>query len=609
MDSPAFLPGATSSNLRSSSAMDISLHVPCHATNEPSNSINSRNGDLEQPRRFKRSHCDKHNVVSGRSLKRLRLDHTLVTLTTANNGSHSRNSLNNHPFDAQSIGTLSVGTMGGDMESNDEDTGNYDEEDEEEEEAVESASQSSWVASLHSLASRRRMPCCHGQDAKTASHAAVEPPCDDGDDAATCSEMTTAAVAPRRTGRHRARRREMRINGDASSLLLNGDRKRRAIGFTIDTFNGAMAGEFTGLKDHDLVVEEIDLDSMLVDHGQPSTDAPNQSFSYAPSSTEPQRAMLASPPVECIPDPLLVAAQHAAGGGAFHHTDQNIDTGHGSATESAKGLLFLGDCYSSVTEEETSLAEDEASLSAISVGGNTTTSIGGMTMASSRGGIIRCHGGGSEVLVGVQKPGSKEILHSTKDAGLIAAPPPPASFGEHNVNNAMQQQGKSCDYNSLNHFLGSLHQERQHRKSAVTSPHRREASFHSLGSMGVNSNVSGNSHRSCPNYFMNYASAPSSWRGQTFEHSVAPMMMMVNGGKGPTTGLLPSPGDMDVDTEGPSSTHPTTCSNASVASMYGSQTTGSANASQAGSEGKQSTDSGVPKWKRRVKLPSHSSLY
>eukprot|EP00804_Cyclotella_cryptica_P006691 CCRYP_008646-RA/>CCRYP_008646-RA protein AED:0.03 eAED:0.03 QI:356/-1/1/1/-1/1/1/159/613 len=613
MDSPAFLPGASSSNLKCGSVIDIPiltngmpLHVASHATNESSGNHNhNRNGNLEQPRRFKRSHCDKHNVVSGRSLKRLRLDHTLVTVPTHNNnnGSHPR-----HPFDAQSIGTLSVGTMGGDMESNDEDTGNYDDDDddEEEEEGLESASQSSWVASLPSLASRRRMPCCQGQNGNIMSSAAVHPPFDEGDDAATCSEMTTAAVAPRRRIRRRARRTEKRTNGDASPAFLNnGDRKRRAIGFMVATATGAPDSEPRGLKDDDLIVEDIDLDSILLDQGQPPLH--NQSVLYAPISNGPQQSMIASPPVECIPDPLLVAAQHAAGEGGACDTDRNMDSGHGSGSESAKGLLFLGDCYSSVTEEETSLAEDEASLSAISVGGNTTTSVGGMTMASSKGGIARCHSSGSDVLPGVHRAGSKDILHSLKDLDLMAAPPRPSTFGEHSVNNAMQQQDRSHDYNSLNRFLGGLHQERQHRKSAATSPHRREASFHSLGSMGVNSNVSGNSHRSCPNYFMNCASTASSWRGQNIEHSAAPIMM-VNGGND-HMGIPPSPGEMDVDMEGPSN-HPTTCgSSASVASIYGSRTTSSANASQAGSEEKQSTDVEVPKWKRRVKLPTHSSLY
>jgi hypothetical protein len=227
--------------------------------------------------------------------------------------------------------------------------------------------------------------------------------------------------------------------------------------------------------------------------------------------------------------------------------------------------LFVGDCYSSVTEEETSLAEDEASLSAVSLGGNTTTSVGGATMASSKEGMVRCPSRGSDA--GVRRTSTRDA-DSIKDAELKAAPPP---FRQtHTMMNAMQQHEKASDYNSLNFFLGSLHKERQQRQSMQhSSPHRRGSSYHSLGSMGVHSNISGTSHQSCPNYAM------------------MQQVQMEN---------TPNSGDIDVDMEGPTG---------SISSVHGSQSN-SVNTNQSGHESK---ESGVPKWKRKVNLPSHTSLF
>ena len=395
-----------------------------------------------------------------------------------------------------------MGTMGGDLESNDEDC-------EEEEEECTSASQGSWVASLPSLSSRRRMTDVRSSLGGVGIGAAVG----ENDDAATCAEMTTAAVAPRRKA-HRRKKNE--------SPLFNGERKRRAIGFA-----------FESQMDELLEVEEIELDPMF--------DRKPAAVAAAASSQHPKNDVIDNttnasshslPPVECIPDPLLVAAQHAAVGGNTNELSQNHENVNGTG-------LFVGDCYSSVTEEETSLAEDEASLSAVSLGGNTTTSVGGTTMTSSKEGVRSAEFGNRGAA-------------SAQDVELKPAPPP--AFARHNVNNAMQQYEKASDYN-LNSLLGNLHRERQQRQS---SPHRRGSSYHSMGSTGMHSNVSGNSHQSCP---MNFA-------GQMLQDV-----------------------DMDVDMEGPTG---------SISSAHGSQTN-----SQSGSDSRDS----VPKWKRRVKLPSHSSLY
>jgi hypothetical protein len=552
---PSILSSNPSANLKSDPSLEIPVRTngmhahPVLRLNNPITDSNATNVNINpEPRRFKRTHSDKHNIVSGRSFKKLRLDHTLVAVTNQQHAHHN----NANPFDAQSLGTLSVGTMGGDLESNDEDTGNYDDEEEEE---GESGSKSSWVASLPSLGSRRRMLPLGGLDGK-AGCAAGALKQEEIDDAATCSEMTTAAVAPRRRTQHRARKRGKQ-NGEALPLLMNGDRKRRAIGFMIDTTAGLVME--TELKEEeDLVVEEIQLDNLLHENAEDNVNGNPES-------------MLSSPPVECIPDPLLVAAQHAmgSGGGGSDDKSQNMNS-----DAAATALLFVGDCYSSVTEEETSLAEDEASLSAISVG---ALSVGNTTMASSKGGA-QCHSVGSDV--DVHRTSSQETADSMRDVELKAAPPPQPGYDKHNINNAMQQADKESDYNSLNRILGGLHRERQHRLSAMSSssPHRRESSFHSLGSMGVCSNVSGNSHQSCPNYYCAVSQPLASLRGRTAESSMMDHAATY--------------ADMDVEMEGGATHLPS----------------GSANSSHAGSEDKQSADS-IPKWKRRVNLPSHSSLF
>lgn len=467
--------------------------------------------------RRKRS-SDRNGIVSGRSFKRLRLDQTLVSVP------HHDRARSGNAFDSHSIGTLSVGTMGGDLESNDEDTGNYEDDEE-----VMSGSQSSWVASLPSLNSKRRMPGVglNGTRVSNSNDLGVE------DDAATCAEMTTAAVAPMRRVRHRSKKKDMRVDG-ASSPLFNGERKRRAVGVAFETTTGPP--NRLGRLKNDLTVNEIQVNPMF-----PAADVQNQ-HNNDDKKHESQKPSMMPPPVECIPDPLLVAAQHAAVGG--NRDEPNSDEVN-NLNENGAGL-FVGDCYSSVTEEETSLAEDEASLSAISIGGNTTTSLGATTMASSKEGIRRC----------------SSACSNKTDVELKAAPPP--VFQTPNDSNAMQQQEKTS---SLNYFLGNLHRERQQRQSMNSSPHRRGSSHHSLGSMGVQSHISGNSHQSLPTYPMNGAICASANAADS--------------------------GDMDVDMEGPTG---------SMSSAHASQAN-SINTSQSG-DGKD-----VPKWKRRVKLPSHSSLH
>lgn len=128
-----------------------------------------------------------------------------------------------------------------------------------------------------------------------------------------------------------------------------------------------------------------------------------------------------------------------------------------------------------------------SSLSAVSIGGNIPTSLGATTMASSKGGIRQC----------------SSACSNRTDA--------PSAFPTPNVINVMQQQEKTS---SLNYFLGNLHRERQQRQSMHSSPHRRGSSYHSLGSTGVQSHISSNSHQPVPNYPMNSASCASAKCGR-----------------------------------------------------------------------------------------------
>jgi hypothetical protein len=357
---------------------------------------------------------------------------------------------------------------------------------------------------------------------------------------------------------------------------LNGEqRKRRAIGFAFETTAAITArrnnNPLSSARENDLAVQEIELDrnAMFLPKPPPSANAALfANDSNANNKGNPlQHSDSMPPPVECIPDPLLVAAQHAAVGGNNNNNDIYEDPNNND-----NAGIFVGDCYSSVTEEETSLAEDEASLSAVSLGGNTiasgTVSSSKEQQASRYAEWMRCN--------------------SQEGVELKAAPPPPGFFSghlqqqqqqqqqQHTVNNAMQQQDKAMDnHYNLNSFLGNLHRERQHRQSITmqsttatmnSSPHRRGSSYQSMGSMGLHSNVSGNSHQSCPTTMNNFRDS---------------MDMEV---------------DMDDDNEGCMMTMNT---NTTSLNQSNSQST----------RGSNSEKGHIPKWKRRVKLPSHSSLY
>lgn len=619
----------------------------------------------------KRTHSDKHNIVSGRSFKRLRLDQTVV-VHVPNNTSNSNSAHQAPSLDAQSTGTLSVGTMGGDLESNDEeddDDDEIDDNDEEEEgsrgeECGEESCASSWVASLPSLSShnlrRRRKvsgvgllnvgaggilgearglssvwPC---STTSTTTHAAQLKSAedeDDIDDTATCSEMTTAAVAPRRKYKRSMRHRKVAVactalssssppsgaagSGRAASPVLNGERKRRAIGFMIETppiAEAAVAATKSINFDDDLVVEELELDEIPT--------AGQQQQQQYPSILKDE-----SPPIECIPDPLLVAAQHAAGGergAAAPCADE------GAEIESAGGSLFLmGDCYSSVTEEETSLAEDEASLSAISIGGKSTTSAGGIALSIGGGSGINS----AEVNLSlVRRSESQETVDSMEEDLKPAAMmmPPSSIVDQHSINNLSQHQEKSMrsavpsvlvktntsDYSSLNHLLAGLHQERQRRSSLYHQSGGHQdggSSLNSLGSMGMDS-TEGNSHQSCPTNMLN------SHRDCIQPSVQGNLLAAIETGhhiNSATTSNNDAVEDMEMGGMSTNIACSTTVNLGSSVgggsvqgtSVYDSQA-GSCGNSRAsccdGTAGDAST-SEVPKWKRRVNLPSHSSLY
>ena len=464
------------------------------SSNNKSNNLDD-NDTLHKKLKRQSDEC----IVSGRSLKRLRLDHhhhhAVVHVTNNNDavgvGGVVDDIIGMRGVDyssvgissAQSTGTLSMGTMGDDLESNDESNkdascnGNPREEtldcDDgyDEGEGSESGA-SSWVASLPSLSSNlRRRQCAtvnnrvtEGEDANISSflssstllvlqqpslHSLSKPKVareDDGngdDDEATCSAMTTAAVAPRR--RHHHRTSTKRGEGQGGGVPSY---KRHEIGFMMN----APAPSVAAGSDRDSRLKnrkkknqekgvEVGVDSLALDGTNAAAAAASRKTRSDATNANPfhnnvnmslkreleheecsnnretkMRTYSPYPPVDCIPHPLLVAAQHAAGGGmetifrgsntigtnamessggteagvSFQSKDMgNMATAASSSTTitsaqragaSDWSVLLMGDCCSSVTEEETSLAEDEASLSAISIGGNTTFSAGGITV-------------------------------------------------------------------------------------------------------------------------------------------------------------------------------------------------------------------------------------
>ena len=324
------------------------------------------------------------------------------------------------------------------------------------------------------------------------------------------------------------------------------------------------------VEESSLGVDSLSLDVKLVTFESPHN--PTSDIVHRPYRE--QQSM--SPPVDCIPDPLLVAAQHAAGGGmgigmgasaaaAANASDMGAkvsfkedSTTHANASSSAAGvaptagteasnwsLLVMGDCCSSVTEEETSLAEDEASLSAISIGENTTMSAGGdiattgtvsglsaggthggpdeseasLVGAASFGGLSDC--GKSNATDGMmmmegdgnsnrKKPPlslfhstAKEAVHRSDSRGTTESMDDDVGVNNNkNTFKPIQQLDQPCGqsippvvapkmehtahtlssgYAPLNHVLGVLHKERQHRRpSSHLPPPRRESSINSL---------------------------------------------------------------------------------------------------------------------------------
>mmetsp|Transcript_4431 Transcript_4431/g.8508 ORF Transcript_4431/g.8508 Transcript_4431/m.8508 type:complete len:621 (+) Transcript_4431:315-2177(+) len=428
-----------------------------NTTTANSNNNITANGNSTMQRRSKRRPSENHRVVTGRSFKRLRLDHV-----------HVGGGLSS----AQSIGTLSVGTMGGDLESNDEDLGDEEDDDDTEDGNHVGGSRaggadsiaSSWVASLGSTNFRKRrmeggnvhVASSSQYPSQYPSHATTMRMPGEDDDAATCSGMTTAALAPRRR-----RTRNYSSNREGQ--------KRRAIGFTMDTiptsdhrnrgsFLPGQNKRYSDDLDDDLVIEDLEVDL----------------------SQRKMPASSSAPPIERIPDPLLVAAQHAA-----HDGEGTMTTATGSRVAGGYGV----ECCSSVTEEETnSLAEDEASIGAISIGANTAVSAlsgGTMMMSGTAGSFDRVADGGRGAAAQQQHQ-----QRSRDDAGSNDMPPP---------NNTAPAAAVATGFPSLNHILGGLHKERLSRLSTNRPPSGGELSLRSMGSDdGARSAGGGASYRSLP---------------------------------------------------------------------------------------------------------------
>jgi len=690
---------------------------------------------------------------------------------------------------AHSTGTLSVGTMGADLESNDEDS--YDDGDDDEDDGASGGEgggdsvASSWVTSLPSLSSHLRRRRCMGLNHTnngTGQRQAVWPSSAfgtttsalfsaaglpvinsnrhnpsvlgrdidgaDEDDAATCAAMTTAAVAPRR---HRNR---------SSPSSIKAKRKKRAIGFVIDTSprdrensdciamkeaaaEGGMRncsmdmnscleiqqqarqpirrgnlkiGDMRRRKSDELEVEELEVDCLSLD-GNEATFTTNQNDQINGLNRLLREQDSTSPPLDCIPDPLLVAAQHAAGEGmgtgtsGGHPTLGSISKGgrgatlkdppdapfagvgaYGSSSEPTPdasnnnwSLLVMGDCCSSVTEEENSLAEDEASLSAISIGGITTLSTGGdigtvgtvsglsaggthggaeseasMADPASIGGMSDGMGGSYDRKLPQLAPhpendhirrsadpmerttfsnGSKLLLE-TKDQNILKplqCSRQPDSAVAQKADNSVATNG----YASLNQMLGTLHNERRHRRQANfefgKGGFRRDSSIFSLGSectgFGTGtgrllSRGEERSYSSLPGNIITSMDSAVHWNAQqkhppthiqsTASHTIAnaPNFNPIDGAKSQ---------EMDIEMEAATQSGAVAAAGGSLdagaCSISGSLTGSCANFSRTsmGSNGPPAADCEIvkygqtaapaPKWKRQVKLPSHSSLF
>ena len=641
--------GAFNGSFITNAYADSGLSAPTDAnptpTLAPSNNnnnnnyaaTNSTNNNQHQQQRTtsKRRPSFDGRIITGRSFKRLRLDHVHVP---AGSNVFTSN---------QSTGTLSVGTMGGDLESNDEDLGEDDETEEGFNDGLsgrgggmgggggggccgESAA-SSWVASLGGGSFRRRLgpggalplpsAILHSRRASDnanaglhyQSDAAVQfqslEGTDEDNDAATCSEMTTAAVAPRR--RHHPTRAT----------------RKRAIGFMMDkdivnsnsTIQGGDGKQSNGSyddDDDDLELEDLEVTSLLPltngknNRGAGSHNSNNHHLNRIKGGMMSSSGQKQLPPIGQIPDPLLVAAQHAAGGmQSAPNVAFDMSTSFAPAGAASQNVLVMGDCCSSVTEEDASLAEDEASISAISIGANTTVSAlsGGMDGRSTAGGSFdhRSIGAGS----GSFDQHTQQKQEEVSIAGATAKPANPLQPTQ-----AMAMSNGSVNNNAyapLNTILGGLHKERMSRLSTNRPLSRGESSLHSMGSMGAHS-AGGASYRSLPGNLQGTVNAvswnvmpntvnqlqqqqPPSFIQQEQQKPVAMEEDAVmeeadddHGGNNHQNNI-PAIGSF-----GNNSSH-----GGSVASFYSNNSAAAAAV----------PDESVPKWKRRVNLPAHSTLY
>ena len=315
---------------------------------------------------------------AGRSLKRLRLD-TGATLHV-NLGCQ------------QSVGTLSVGNDSFDNceYAGDDDDAYYGGEDGSGRSSGEGGG--SWVASLGSShkfgGGRRRMPMAGGGPGGHADGGDVPHGSSgmagryghhhQGDDATV---GTTNALAPRRRRRYTS---------------TSGGQRRRAT-FLLDGQGAAHPPASSQQQQQqqqqrgassDLEIEDLEVSSILAVADQRQQQA-QQAWRRGPPHHRGEA------PRAPGGDPLLIAARHAA-----RPPHDVAPPDHPPAAAAAAGLsrpqstvaLHMSDCCSSVTEEETSLAEDEASISAISIGANTTLS----AITTEAGAHPQGHGRGME---------------------------------------------------------------------------------------------------------------------------------------------------------------------------------------------------------------------
>ena len=456
----------------------------------------------------------------------------------------------------------------------------------------------------------------HQQQYKSSGRSSDDDDDDEVDDAATCSAATTAAIAPRHRHRHHHTYTTSLKRGDVQQ-----QQKRRAIGFTMDTITDINednnSGELAALK-------EVDVPSSLL-----TTNAVAGAKFEGPDQFK---------------DPLLVAAQHAAGGEyAESQISQEdaigIDAGGGDRT--AAILLNANDCCSSVTEEETSLAEDEASLSAISCGANTIVS------ALSGGGPGSIVDGNSST-VGIARnnslrSGSFDSPSQHKMAMISQQQQQQQQLVQHN--NSQQSNGDVSMMNSnaataqhqppLNHILGGLHKERLTRLSMNRPLSRGDSSLHSLGSIGDGHSAA--SYRSLPgnihhgsnafswnmpnNMNMNMNTASNQFQQHHppsfVQQQQHPPHQQQRQQRQTPLSMMDEDAEMEeADTSKMAlSARMSTSAIASGGGGGGSIASGSSfdKLSQASSTnavaGSDDGDAKVPKWKRCVNLATHSNLY